>query len=142
MLQSGKPILRITPPGSRSTSPITTPTTRRHTNVTRDRIRSWWVWEAWCWSLSTGCLCAIVGLLIRYHGRQLHHWPYSITLNSMLAILSAISKSAFIVPASAAISQLKWARMNKKHSLLDLQKFDNASRGPLGSLLLMFRYGL
>ena len=136
-----KPALHISPPStplaSPSMSPIETKSSRKHW----DRIYRWWLWELLCWTLASGCLCTIAGILAVWDQRPLDEWHHSLTLNSILAILSAISKSALLVPVSSGISQLKWSRLSDRRSLIDLQRFDEASRGPLGSIWLIWRGG-
>ena len=135
-----RPALRISPPSSPEQSPLHSPRPYKGNKVWH-YINIWWLWELLGWLLATGCLSAVVGILVKYDDQPLRRWPYSITLNSLLAILSAVSKSSLLIPVASGISQLKWTRFNQQRSLLDLQRFDDASRGPLGSLMLLFRGG-
>ncbi|EKG16900.1 hypothetical protein MPH_05881 [Macrophomina phaseolina MS6] len=43
-----------------------------------------------------------------------------------------------MMPIAEGISQLKWYWFNEPQPLIDLDRFDTASRGPWGSLLLLF----
>lgn len=141
-VQLNKMKITSTPSSRRDYSPTPSPKARSWSKKYWKAVNAWWLWECFGWLLSTACLMTIVGLLSRYGGKPLRSWPHSITLNSTLAILSAISKSALMIPVSAGISQLKWTRLKKSRKLLDLQDFDEASRGPLGSMLLIWRGGL
>ena len=124
-------------------SPIRSPKpSRSWTQKYWNLANSLWLWEFCGWSLSTACLMTIVGLLAHYNGKPLRDWPHSITLNSTLAILSAVSKSALMIPVAAGLGQLKWTRLRKGRKLYDLQRFDDASRGPLGSVSLIWRGGM
>lgn len=60
-----------------------------------------------------------------------------ITLNAFVAVFSAVAKAALILPVSEAIGQLKWIWFRDGRRLYDFHAFDNASRGPLGSVLLL-----
>ena len=134
--------LRISPPSTPAVSPLMSPVEAKSTRKHWDRIHRWWIWELFCWLLATACLCTIAAVLATWNQRPLDEWHYSLTLNSVLAILSAISKSALLVPVSSGISQLKWSRLSDRRSLIDLQMFDEASRGPLGSIWLIWRGGM
>lgn len=52
--------------------------------------------------------------------------------------LSLYSSPGHCLPAAEGISQLKWYWFNEPQPLIDLDRFDTASRGPWGSLLLLF----
>jgi Protein of unknown function (DUF3176) len=41
---------------------------------------------------------------------------------------------------STVLSQGKWLWFKKERSLMDLQNIENASRGPLGSILMLFKF--
>lgn len=104
-----------------------------------DRIvTDWWWWELVSWLVSFSCVMAIVGILLYYDGkRQPSHVIKGITLNATISSFSAIAKVAMILPVSEAIGQLKWLWFKKENKLSDFLAFDNASRGPWGSLLLL-----
>lgn len=62
------------------------------------------------------------------------------TLNSLLALLTTVAKAGLMIPIGAAIGQLKWIWFaQKERPLADFQTFDEASRGPIGSLKLIGR---
>ncbi|KAF0329930.1 hypothetical protein GQ607_002697 [Colletotrichum asianum] len=83
----------------------------------------------------------IVIVLLNFDQEPLPSWPMGITLNSLLAFLTTVAKATFIVPVSTAISQTQWTWLNRGHPkpLYDLYIFDQASRGALGSLLLLWK---
>lgn len=43
------------------------------------------------------------------------------------------------VPTQACISQLKWTWFKQSRRAIDLERYDQASRGPYGSLKILFR---
>lgn len=58
--------------------------------------------------------------------------------NSMIAIMTTVSKTAMMVPIASCISQVKWDYFRKtSHPYKDLEAFDTASRGPWGSLYFL-----
>lgn len=62
-----------------------------------------------------------------------------ITPNALLSILITIAKSSLLLTIGSAIGQLKWTYLEQRpQPLVDAQKFDNASRGPLGAIQLLF----
>lgn len=56
----------------------------------------------------------------------------------VLSFLSAIMKAAMLMPVASAISQSKWIWFRRERKLAHLDRFDEASRGILGSLRLLF----
>ncbi|KAK3339649.1 hypothetical protein B0T25DRAFT_560343 [Lasiosphaeria hispida] len=74
-----------------------------------------------------------------YEGHELPQLPADITLNTLISILSTIAKSLLIYAVSAAIGQSKWDWYDERpHMLADLETFDEASRGPLGAVMVLF----
>lgn len=89
--------------------------------------------------LSAGTMLAVFGLLRRYDGKRQPNWEH-VSLNTAVAWLSAISKACTILLASRSLGQLKWLWLvDKSKPLSDLRTFDMASRGFLGSTVLLFK---
>lgn len=117
------------------------PTTKRSKNSTH-----YWPWEWLCELLAVASLGATVILLWYYQGRPQAEWQQSyFTLNGLVAFLATLTKTGLIVPVSASISQQKWLRflpgkkkVQKARRLGDFELFDEASRGSLGSIKLVF----
>ncbi|MCJ1360315.1 MAG: hypothetical protein MMC33_010320 [Icmadophila ericetorum] len=75
-----------------------------------------------------------------YHDKPLPHLPLNVTLNTVLSIWSQIASMCLVATIAKSISQLKWLWFTEpKRLLADFGAFDDASRGPYGSLLLLFR---
>jgi hypothetical protein len=51
-------------------------------------------------------------------------------------------RTSFILTSYTVLSQAKWMWQHRIHPIIDLAAFDDASRGPLGSLLLWFKVNL
>ncbi|KAH7409986.1 hypothetical protein DE146DRAFT_332961 [Phaeosphaeria sp. MPI-PUGE-AT-0046c] len=114
--------------------PLVRSSTTFYQRITTD----WWWWELASWLVSFACVSTIVGLLLHYDGKvQPDYVVKGITLNAGIAVFSTVAKAALILPVSEAIGQLKWVWMQEERKLFDFLAFDNASRGPLGSLLLL-----
>ncbi|KAF2478009.1 uncharacterized protein BDR25DRAFT_207498 [Lindgomyces ingoldianus] len=102
-------------------------------------ITDWWWWELFSLAVSFLSVGAIVGMLLFYRGKkQPDHVFFGITLNAYISVFSAIAKAALILPVSEGIGQLKWMWFRKGSKLLDFFTFDSASRGPWGSLMLLW----
>lgn len=94
---------------------------------------------------------AIVGLAIlvkHYSGREAPDWSltmrndksFHFTLNSLLSIISNFGTICAAIPITKALGQLKYLWfIEKDRTLADLETFDSASRGILGSLRLLWR---
>lgn len=64
----------------------------------------------------------------------------NITLNAYIAILSRVASASLMLPVSEAIGQLKWSWFQgRSKKMWDFELFDNASRGPWGSFMLLVR---
>ncbi|KAF1964139.1 hypothetical protein BU23DRAFT_493657, partial [Bimuria novae-zelandiae CBS 107.79] len=100
-----------------------------------------WLLEIISWLVSALCMSAITILLFYLQNKPLpNHWPMNITLNAYIAILSRVASASLMLPISEAIGQLKWSWFQgRSKKMWDFELFDNASRGPWGSLMLLVR---
>ncbi|KAI0914165.1 hypothetical protein F4823DRAFT_638255 [Ustulina deusta] len=98
----------------------------------------WWWWEVGASLLSMITIGLVVPILKMIDDRPLDAWRYSIRPNSLISILTTISKSAMMALTASCLSQLKWDHFQYSPNPLDhLQIYDEASRGPWGSFLLL-----
>lgn len=99
-----------------------------------------WLPEILCCLLSIACLAAIVGVLKTFDGRGLSDWPLTVSLNTLVAFLTAVCQVALAVPLTTGLSQLKWNSFARgQKPLADFQAFEDAMRGPLGSAMLLWK---
>ncbi|KAK4171881.1 hypothetical protein QBC36DRAFT_304935 [Triangularia setosa] len=98
-----------------------------------------WLLEIICLLLSLLAFVAIIITLSRFDQQQLPNWPLKISLNTFLAFFTTFAKAAFMVPVSIAISQAQWTWFLDERPLYDFHILDQASRGPWGSFVLLFR---
>lgn len=80
-----------------------------------------------------------VALLSVFDDRPIFDW-YGVTLNTLVSILSATMKAALIYAISECISQWKWILFaREERPLIDFERMDSASRGPLGALNVLWK---
>ena len=110
---------------------------RRNDSRSPQAVRAWAPEIAWC-LFATAILVFLGVLLGQYDDQQLPNWPLGLTLNTVAALLATICRSAMVIPIAEGISQLKWNWfVAGQRPIRDLYLFDQASRGPWGSLLLI-----
>lgn len=98
----------------------------------------WWLLEIISWIFSAICMAIILSVLLHYNGRALPAWKLGLTLNSFISILSGFAKASLLLPTAEALGQLKWNWFSKKpRQMMDFEIIDGASRGPLGSMVLL-----
>lgn len=97
-----------------------------------------WFFEVLSLIAAAGFLGAMVGLIVRYDGQNASDWPYTVTLNAFVAVLSLAAKACVMFAVCASLSQWKWILYaGRSHVLIDFERIDSASRGPLGSVALL-----
>ena len=117
---------------------------RRATNILNLRGHTWTV-EIIALVVSVGAFGAICVILPMYDGRPLDTWSFVLSLNTIVSILGATSRVGMGFALSAALGQEKWNWYRKRDDkLVVFDRFDEATRGPWGSLKLLwhlkFRY--
>jgi hypothetical protein len=101
-----------------------------------------WQQETWAMGFSICCLVATCIIMAWIDGRRLSIWHWAIQPNAVVSLLLVSSKAALMLSTAACLSQLKWTHFQSKpRKLKDLETFDDASRGPWGSLRLLFARG-
>lgn len=81
----------------------------------------------------------LVALLAVFDGRTVFEWK-SITLNTIVSTLSLVLRGFLLYPIAECVGQWKWILFSRsKRSLMDFERIDAASRGPLGSLCLSWQ---
>lgn len=106
----------------------------------KDILRDWG-WEILAWTAASSALIAISILLVTFQHRPVDVWTSKIQLSAIVAALAQPAQSSLIVCVASSIGQLKWSWFKKEsRSTIDLELFDKASRGPEGSLELIFQW--
>lgn len=84
-------------------------------------------------------LVSIVIVLLFRDEKPLPDWPLGLTVNTVVALLATGCRATQVVPISEGIAQLKWNWLAKgQKPLMDLEVFNQASRGPWGSIRMVF----
>ncbi|KAK1639784.1 hypothetical protein BDP81DRAFT_391846 [Colletotrichum phormii] len=98
----------------------------------------WWYWDFAGALVAVVCMILIAVTLSKANGSPLVAWPLLVSPNTIVAVLTTVARTALLVPLGSSISQLKWRHLLLKAQPLEhLQLFDNASRGPWGSILMI-----
>lgn len=74
-------------------------------------------------------MVTLVVLLAYNDQKPLQPWVLGITLNGVIAFLSFIWKACMSSVCAGCIGQLKWQWFQEKRPLIDMEMFDEASRG-------------
>jgi hypothetical protein len=111
---------------------------RHHSRPITTLLRHW-KWELGTWLLGSCALGCIIALLVVYRNRSLRDWTLQFRPAPIVAILSQVAQSAFLASVASCIGQLKWDWLRQTRKATDLDRFDEASRGPRGSLFLIFK---
>lgn len=97
-----------------------------------------WTVEIFCFVIAVSALAAVIGVLAHYNGKSMPDWPTGMTLNTLIAILTAIANAVLATPLQQGLSQLKWINFKREsRPLTDMDAFDDASRGFWGSIRLL-----
>ena len=101
-------------------------------------LRIWWLEVLSC-VLFIAVLVAIFVTIFPFKNKPLPQWKYGLSINALVAVYTTILKATVVLVVGEGLSQLKWAWFHQKRQLKDLVSFDNASRGPWGALILVWR---
>lgn len=101
-----------------------------------------WAFEIVSFAVSIGMLVAIVAILASYNGRAIFDGRL-ITLNAIISTLSTVSKATLLTVIASCISQGNWILFaDRPRRLYDFEMVADASRGPWGSLWLLWSRSL
>jgi hypothetical protein len=108
---------------------------KRHTATRHVKA---WLPELLCLFGSIGLFIAIIVILAHYDNTPLSTLPLDLTINTIVALLATLCRATLIIAISEGLSQLKWNTFAlKQRALRDLEVFDQASRGPWGSIRMV-----
>lgn len=97
-----------------------------------------WTVEIISFTIALFSLVAVIGVLAHYDGEAMPNWPTGMTLNTLIALLTAIANAALASPLQQGLSQLKWINFKREsRPLTDMEAYDDASRGIWGSIKLL-----
>jgi hypothetical protein len=98
-----------------------------------------WRIEIFTWLVGTLAVVLIIVLLAVFKGKLLLQWKGKVQISTIIAILSQLAQSALLVSVSACIGQLNWIWLLQRRRNIEIERFDEASRGPAGSIKLFFQ---
>jgi Protein of unknown function (DUF3176) len=113
------------------------PQTGQRTHIARALI-----WEILSLVLAATSLLTLVAILQNYDDKENPRWalgPWGVTLNAILSIVSTAFRASLLMPVAQCINQFCWIWYTQPRPLQDICYYDSASRGPLGSIYLLFR---
>ncbi|KAM6481707.1 hypothetical protein HDV62DRAFT_397791 [Trichoderma sp. SZMC 28011] len=100
---------------------------------------TWWI-EIITMSISFCCIAVLICILVRFQNRLLTEWSFFISINATVAVAITAARATLLAAISVCLSQEKWTRFTKRtHRLQDFAIIDIASRGPLGSLQMLYK---
>ncbi|KAK7180927.1 hypothetical protein PSPO01_13051 [Paraphaeosphaeria sporulosa] len=100
-----------------------------------------WMWEIISLSGALAILLAVIIILAIYNGKPSPDIGGA-TLNTIIAIAAPLFRILLMVPVMDCICQLTWVWLKTGYRpLQDVLGLDMATRGPLGSLLLVLNFG-
>ncbi|KAI1817265.1 hypothetical protein GGS20DRAFT_592171 [Poronia punctata] len=99
-----------------------------------------WITDILAVGFSTLSFLVLIVVLAVQDGKPTFTW-HGVTLNTIVAILSTASKASLLFAVEDLMGQWKWILFNgQTRRLIDFEYVDDASRGPLGSLKLMWKF--
>ncbi|KAK8127374.1 hypothetical protein PG984_008482 [Apiospora sp. TS-2023a] len=100
-----------------------------------------WTTEILSLVAAAACVGAMVGLIFAYDKKPQDEWSAPVTLNALVSVLSVVVKGSLLFSVCEALSQWKWLLFTKDHRpLIDFERVDRASRGPLGCVNILMRF--
>ncbi|KAH6983247.1 hypothetical protein BKA56DRAFT_583328 [Ilyonectria sp. MPI-CAGE-AT-0026] len=97
-----------------------------------------WGFEIFMLLWSIALLLAIFFILMRHRRKELPNWGDTITINALVAVLATLLRISIAFVAAGITGQAKWDWISQRaRPVKDMQIFDDASRGVIGSLKLI-----
>lgn len=114
---------------------------------TKGRTDDWWIWELIGILVSAAAFIGLLGLLFRLDHKPQPDWTshvgavtVAISPNTLVALLSTLARLCLLVPIARSLAQLKWVWFAERPRILaDLEVFEDASRGLMGSFALVWK---
>ncbi|KAF4445506.1 hypothetical protein F53441_10759 [Fusarium austroafricanum] len=97
-----------------------------------------WLWEVLSLLFALALLVATIVIPARYNNKVQQSWPYDISLNTIIAILSTFMRASMLLVLAELLGQMGWQDLRRPRPVSDLHHFDNASRGIWGAFMLLW----
>lgn len=106
---------------------------------TRSILADTWLIENIASLFSIISMLMIVVLLHLYDSKPIFEW-HGASLNSFVSVFATLSKALLLLAVSSCLGQWKYISFSqKKRKLIEFDTYDSASRGPKGSLQLLWQ---
>lgn len=110
----------------------------------KDRLKEFvepWSAELWALGGSSLSFAVMVALLGAFDGRPIFAWK-GVTLNGIISVLSVCMKASLMFAVAECMGQWKWVLLSQRtRPLIVFERIDQASRGPYGSLKVLWSVG-
>lgn len=101
---------------------------------------SGWLYEISSLVMAALGLVVLICVLHTYENRPSPQWQLGITLNAIVSIVSTMFRASLMLPVARSLSQSAWIWFSQKNRPLEsMCWYDAASRGPLGSVKLIWK---
>lgn len=104
-------------------------------------VFGWWTLELLSLLIALGLFLGLWRLVYIYDQTSIDEFPsngFFKSLPSTINLISTGMRITILMPVAAAMSQLKWIHAKNPHSVKEHQAIETASRGILGSVILLF----
>lgn len=104
-----------------------------------DVLKDRWLFQGFAVFGSVLLTAVLIGLLARFDNTPILEWN-GISLNAIVALTATILKGLVALTVSDCLGQAKWIWLSwQQRSLNDFALIDQGSRGPLGSVKMLWR---
>ncbi|SPJ82045.1 uncharacterized protein FTOL_09450 [Fusarium torulosum] len=83
-------------------------------------------------------LITIIAVPAYYNNQILKQWPYDISLNTIIALLSTFMRASMLLVVAELVGQMGWQALHQPRPVSDIHHFNEASRGILGAIKLFW----
>ncbi|KAM0488414.1 hypothetical protein ACHAP7_001408 [Fusarium lateritium] len=116
---------------------ITTNSFRSTQTPKHGPMRSW-LWESLSLIFAIALLITIIAVPAYYNNQILKQWPYDISLNTIIALLSTFMRASMLLVVAELVGQMGWQAFRQPRPASDIHHFNEASRGILGAIKLFW----
>ncbi|KAI2484932.1 DUF3176 domain containing protein [Pyrenophora tritici-repentis] len=101
-------------------------------------LLAWWK-EILAIVVAIGTMIGLIKLLLFYNNKELPKWKGNLTLNFVASLLVVLQRGMLMIVIVEVISNSKWSWYRRRRPLKDLITIDDAGKGPVSAIQLMFR---
>ena len=125
-----------------SSPPNSSSQPRSAAHITRKIIYKLWLVELLATCISVVILITLFGILRAFDLRPVAERGFFSGLPTTLVnAFTTVMRTAMLLPVATALAQLQWSWFQTERELLDIETFEDATRGVLGSFILLTKMG-